>query len=214
MLMQNKLLKYKIGLLVMGLFVIGAMIFLIMQASATKSDTETYKNADKTASALNDYIDQKQAIPDSLNAAKITYDTETVAYTKISAEKYKFCVTYKTDSGSIDGTSLISAVMYAGFSGGVSGDYDSSDDYESSSLYISNYYKKGENCQTVSPYLYDDYDSYYDDTADEYSPEGSGDEAFSTLTTDVQKCTDDTTLSDDAYNTCVDKAYEAYYQRR
>lgn len=207
---KNKLFKYQIGLAVVGLFALGATIFLVVQAGAAKQDSKTYEQANKTAEALNSYVDKKQALPESLDKANITYDKEAVTYEKLSSEKYKFCVTYKADGTHIDGTSLVSAVMYAGFDGQMP--YDS-EDYESSNLYLSYSWKKGENCHTVKPYIYDTgVDIFSDDYQEEgNSTQGQVDAKYSELIQQVDKCTNDTTLSDEAYSACVDKAYDAYY---
>lgn len=211
--MQNKLFKYQIGLAVLGLFALGSMVFLIIQAGTTKQDAETHKQASKTADDLNDYISQKQTIPSSLESAKITYNKESVSYKKISSEKYTFCVTYKTGGSTIDGTSLVTQVMYAGIDMQTATE---ASDYEESSLYLLSSYKKGENCQTIKPYVYEDSSDLYDNsmTTEIGSDQTSTSAAFSQLSTEVEKCNTDTSLSDEAYNTCVDKAYDTYYGSR
>lgn len=211
--MQQKLLKYKIGFLALGLFTVGIALFLVLQASATKKDSETYKQAEKTANQLNEYLSQKQAPPSSLEAAGISYDKETVAYKKISSEKYQFCVTYKADGTTIDGTSLLTSVMYTGM------DMQPTDDYEDSMLYLSSSHKKGENCQTIKPYSYSGLsDPYFDETDStpvqetrnpEFDP-GFDPAPPAGLSPALQRCEEDTTLSDDAYFDCIDSAYNEY----
>ena len=206
--MQNKLLKYYIGLIVIAVFALGLLVFIVIQASATKHDTQTYKNAQKTADGLNAYIDKKQSIPDSLDDVSITYDSETVSYKKISDEKYKFCVTYEAEGTSVDGTSLISNVVY-----GDSMDYyDDSSSYETESLYLEEAHKKGEDCQTIKPYLTAGYDSYYDDTMAEPQAGGS-DAGYKQMQAEIMKCNDNIALSNDEYDQCLDKAYKLYYKQ-
>lgn len=210
--MQNKLFKYYIGFAVLGLFTFGLLIFVVIQASAAKSDAQTYKAAQKTAESINKYIDQEQMIPNSLDGAKITYNKETITYKKISDEKYTFCVTYNTNGASVDGTSLIGEVLY-----GSSTVYDSdeTDTYEYPEIYLSSIHSKGENCQTVKPYVagggvelqYDDYggSSLYDDQSE------ATDAAYKQMDAKLTECNQNTSLSDEAYDDCVDEAYDLYY---
>lgn len=206
---KNKIFKYQIGLVVIGLFTLGITIFLVIQAGVTKQDNDTFERANKTANALNKYLDEIQTIPESLEKAKITYDKETVTYKKVSDESYKFCVTYKADSSSIDGASLVSAVMYGGFDGQMS---YSDEDYEYNSLYLADYSrKKGENCYNVRPYVYNNSDTSYSEYDYEAGEQDQSDARYDDLLQDIDACSNGSTPYGDVYDACVERAYDAYY---
>jgi type II secretory pathway pseudopilin PulG len=156
--MQDRLAKYKIGLAVIGLFTLVILIMVLAQAGAAKQDKETYDKANKVANKLNSYIDDKQRIPASLNVTGVKDIPDTITYKRISTTKYRFCVTYKADSSGFNATDIETQLIYGAYGGG---DYDSykPDDF----LYIDSHHKKGENCQTIKPYIYQEntYDDYY-----------------------------------------------------
>jgi type II secretory pathway pseudopilin PulG len=151
---MQKLFYYKVGLGVIGLFTLGIFIFAVVQGAGAKQDTQTDKAAQKIASKLNDYVDNNQRIPKTLAEADIHENTAHITYTKISDEKYKFCVDYKTASE--DYTSSVESVVGRGLYGGVSSSSSSpsSSSEDQYSLYIGTSHKKGQNCQTVAPYIY------------------------------------------------------------
>lgn len=151
--MPPKLKKYAIGLAVTMLFVVGLSVWLVAQAGVVKADNEAYDAATKIADKLNDYIDSEQVIPESLSDASIHNAPDSVTYTKISEEKYKFCVEYKTNSSGMDTASLTTSVMTGLYGDMSSGNYPDDDKYEPTSLYINYYHKKGQDCQTVKPYI-------------------------------------------------------------
>lgn len=159
--MKNSLNKYKIGLLVVGVFTLGMAGYVMIQAGAAKEDNETYKKATKIADKLNDYTLRKSP-PASLQAAGIQDVPDSVSYTRLSSTRYKFCVTYKADSSGFDASSVENQLLSSAYGTDSSYNYD---DYESSYLYLDYTHHKGENCKTIKSYsssIYDD--PYYDET--------------------------------------------------
>jgi len=149
--MLKPLLKYQIGLGLIGLFGFVLLLLVLVQAGATKADNKTYDQASKVADALNNYLDTSSAIPDSLGAAGVTNIPASVTYQKLSDSSYQFCVDYKTTSSGFDAssveTNLITSETGTNFN-----DYGG---YNANSyLTLDPSHHKGENCQTVKPYLY------------------------------------------------------------
>ncbi len=147
--------KYYIGLIVLALLAGGLLIYIVGLGVQGRDDKKTYEAASKAADKLNSYINDKQQIPDSLAKAGITDVPGTIKYEKLSSTRYKFCATFKTDRGYSTGAgSVVTDTLFGTLYGGQF-DYDSygESSYEPSSLYLSYYYRKGENCQTVKPYL-------------------------------------------------------------
>lgn len=151
--------KYYFGLLVLGLLTVGLLGYAVVLGSSAKQDSATLKKAQEIAPKLNSYIRQQNKIPDSLDAAGITGVPSTISYKKVSAERYTFCVTYKTakSGGGVSVPEVITRPLFGrpGYpidDGGIS--LDSSGSYEPSTLYVYATYKKGESCTTVKPYLY------------------------------------------------------------
>jgi len=150
--------KYKFGFAVLGLLTLVLFVFVVIQGQATKADAATSEASQKVADKLESYITNKGSVPASLTAAGVTNAPDSVQYTKLSESTYKFCVTYKTATGfsSSDVTSRVLTSAY-----GINGSSSSSfTDTPSSYLYVSGSHKKGENCQTVKPYIYSGYDGY------------------------------------------------------
>jgi hypothetical protein len=154
--MNNKLFKYKIGLAVIGVLTLVLLVVVAVGASGVKQDNQSYKKATAIAEKLNNYIYDNYKIPETLSDAGITDVPSTVRYEKDSETEYKFCVTYKSASEDLSSFGNISDAKYT-----------------PSTLYLRAAHQKGENCQTVKPYLntYDNYnttgsstgstDSYY-----------------------------------------------------
>jgi hypothetical protein len=145
--------KYVIGLSVLLLFVLGLVVWLLIQASAVKADNTTYKSATKLASKLNDYISTKNKIPNDLKSVSKDAVPSSIRYTKLSEQRYKFCVTYNANSSNFDATSVQTGLMSRAFGGGLDY-YGGNESSELSYLYIPSTHKKGENCQTIKPYIY------------------------------------------------------------
>ncbi len=157
--MQNTLNRYRLGLSVLGIFSLVIVGIVVVQASATKADSNSYKAATKIADKLDDYLNTSYEIPESLADAHITDVPDTVTYQKLSDSQYKFCVTYKADSSGFDATQAVTDVT----TGAISSSSSSSDDStDASYLYLLSTHHKGENCQTVTPYS--TYSPSYDNT--------------------------------------------------
>jgi len=147
---------YKIGLLVLGLAVAGLVVFVVMQAGPAKQDKQTSDKANQVAEQLNSYIDKNSKIPESLNEAGINDAPSTISYKKESEESYKFCVTYQR-AGSDYGSTVLEDTIYRGMTGVQTS--TSGEDYysgEQSYLYLNPEHDKGQNCQTIKPYVYGD----------------------------------------------------------
>lgn len=142
--MNSSLAKYKLGLLIIGLFTLGMVGLVTMQASAVKQDAATDKAANAAADKLNDYVTNQQVVPDSLVAAGVTTASPAIHYTKLSDTKYKFCIVYKASSSDFDPSAVATSLA----TGSVldQGGIDSTD---SAVLSVPTSHHKGANCQTV-----------------------------------------------------------------
>jgi len=172
---MNPMKKYYVGLLILGVITLGLTVYVISLGIQSKQDVKTEKSAQEISNKINSYISKKQKIPSSLSEVGANDVPDTIKYTKLSEEKYKFCVTYKAAKGygSGDITSVLTNAAMSRAYGGASAYEDTS--YEPSSLYPSYTHKKGENCQTIKPYIYsyDNYNNYdYGSSKDEYCNEG------------------------------------------
>jgi len=166
--------KYYTGILILALVTLGLTGYVVNLGLKTRQDVKTEKSANDIATKLNSYIQKEQKIPKDLKAAGVTDAPGTISYTKDSEKAYTFCVTYKEAKGyGSDITSTLTSAAtsrYFGSSG-------SESSYKPSSLYLSYIHKKGENCQTVEPYLYNrssssSSSSLYNSTSQLCDPEG------------------------------------------
>ncbi len=188
--MKSTLLKYKLGLLVIGLFAVFLLVFVLLQANAAKQDVKTTKAARATAEKLSNYVLEKQTIPSTLSSAGLQDVPATIRYEKLSASQYKFCITYKTKRTGFDASSAAQQAIIGYYSAG-----ESSGDYTSERyLTIPDAHQKGENCQTIEPLSYPDYDSYDGNTYDD---------------SEMPYTTPDTT---DQSSACNDPAYAQYFE--
>lgn len=149
---QKSLTKYKIGFGLLGLFVVILLIVVILQAQATKDDTNTYNQATTISNELNTYISTNNLVPNSLADANISTVPATISYQKLSNDLFKFCVDYKTTSSDFDPTAVATGLI----SGSATGSATSTQ-YQPTNgviLYIDAEHHKGNNCQTITPYLY------------------------------------------------------------
>jgi hypothetical protein len=152
--------KYVIGLSVLFVLTLGLAGWLFMQAGDVKADTKTYESAQKIATELDRYITDQNKIPMSLNIATDERVPAEVKYTKLSDERYRFCVTYKAANSQVDFGDAQSKLLMNAY--GATGSALKAD--EESYLYVSSSHKKGENCQTIKPYLMSSlFDSSFDD---------------------------------------------------
>ena len=145
--------KYYIGLLVIGFITLCLAGYIGILGVQTRQDIETEKKAMRIADQLNAYTDRNATLPKDLATAGVGDVPKTVSYQKLTAETYKFCVNYKQSKGyaSTDITSTITNAATSklyGFSG------DIAPDYQSTYLYVGSSHEKGENCQTIKPYMY------------------------------------------------------------
>ncbi len=146
--MRPQLFKYQAGLAVIGAFTLFLCIFVLFQAGDVKQDNATLKTASDIAQKLNDYTSNQQSIPDSLSAVGARDIPAAISYHRLSDTSYQFCVTFKAAAGDTNALRLLEDA--ASRSTNSEATYDSGN----SSLYISSVHKKGENCQTVTPYVY------------------------------------------------------------
>lgn len=143
--MEKTLAKYKIGLAVLMLFAIAMTVLVLIQASSTKSDTQTNNSASTIADTLNNYVDTNDTIPATLAEAGVKSVPSAVNYTKISDSSYKFCVTYKGNSSGFDASGVATNLLTGQLDPGSGGSSDNA------VLTIDTTYHKGANCQTVTP---------------------------------------------------------------
>lgn len=154
--------KYYIGLMALGLFTVGIAVYVLVMGVQARQDVKTEKAATKAAEKLNNYVSSKQKIPSSLKEAGVSDVPSTITYTKISNEKYKFCVTYKADKGygSGDVTTALTGAATSKLYGSSYPELD--DESEESYLYLNYTHKKGEECHTIKPYIYSSSSSTYE----------------------------------------------------
>jgi hypothetical protein len=146
--------KYKIGIVVLALIILGLAAYIISLGVQSKEDKQTHASAQEIAEKLNAFVSEEQEIPANLSVAGIENVPSAISYEKVSGTTYHFCVTYKSDKsyGSSDVSSVLVNAAYG------SQLYDN-EIYEPQFLYISDDYQKGENCVTVKPQFYNIYDS-------------------------------------------------------
>lgn len=147
--------KYYLGLLVIAVLVVGLTIYLVVLGQGAKQDVATDKRAQDIAGKLNSYIDKNGTIPRSLAEAGITDVPSAIRYTPKGSDSYEFCVTYKAASSyaNTDITSVIWGAALSNYSKANTSTYDASNTNPPSSLYLPYEHKKGQTCQTVTPYL-------------------------------------------------------------
>jgi uncharacterized membrane protein len=154
--MQRSLIKYRIGLGIIGLFTLVILAVVLVQASATRQDQKTENAANNIATELNNYTGYSLngPIPNTLSEAGITNVPSTISYTKTSRHSYRFCVTYKLSSTDFNASSLAQNVVARGL--GAGSDYSANQynqgSYDYSYLYVNPIHHKGVNCQYVNTY--------------------------------------------------------------
>jgi hypothetical protein len=162
--------KYYIGLLVLALLTLGLVGYTVHQGSLAKKDKATAAEADKIAVKLNSYVTKNNKIPANLQTVGVATVPKTIKYTRLSSERYEFCVTYQAASRgyNLSAAELAASAFYTRYAG-LQG-FDSGS-YEQSELYLNSYgHKQGENCTKVKPYLntYTDSDQTYCDPSYPY----------------------------------------------
>ena len=149
--MHGSLAKYKLGFGMVALFGIILVVIVVVQASATKSDNNTYQQASGIADKLNTYTESNNVIPDSLATAGVGDTPSSVNYHKLSNTSYQFCVTYKTTSSGFDASNVETQLLTAEATAVGS---SSSTPADNTYLYLDSTHHKGQNCQTISPVIY------------------------------------------------------------
>jgi type II secretory pathway pseudopilin PulG len=151
--MQRSLLKYRVGLGVIGLFTLAILIIVLLQASATKQDQKTFNAANNIAEQLNNYTYNGVA-PDSLSQAGINNVPSTISYHKMTAYTYYFCAKYKLASTDFSTSSIAQNIVMRGI--GVSAGSNNAPNSPTSlpDLEIDPTHHKGWNCETVDLYNY------------------------------------------------------------
>ncbi|MBI1856662.1 hypothetical protein HY003_03890 [Candidatus Saccharibacteria bacterium] len=195
--------KYYIGVTILIAITLGLTGYIFVGATAEKQDRQTEKKAQEIVTKLNSHIRTSQKIPENLTEAGIKDVPSTISYSKQSSSEYEFCTTYKSSKGYgySDPSSILSGMATRQLGG-----YDtesSNSVYKSSglsSLYVNYTHKKGKNCQTVKPYLYN-----YDSTDNLYynKPNNSSSSSLSSSSQDVERKTDIMALQsqlEDYYN--------------
>jgi hypothetical protein len=147
---QTSLLKYKIGFIFVGIFVVVVLFLVISQAQDTKDDTATYNRVVSISNSLNQFINADTAtiyIPSTLGQAYISNVPSTISYQKLSSDSYKFCVDYKTSVTDFSPSAVATGII----TNTLDGSNQTTGDNEY--LYISPDHHKGNNCQIIKPYL-------------------------------------------------------------
>jgi hypothetical protein len=143
--------KYYIGFGVLIVLMLACVAYVFSQAGSAKADKLTDKTVEQISSKLEINIADKGIIPGSLEEAGIKDPAPTVKYTRLDDTKYKVCIEYKTGSNGFDagwGSLLLGGALNQGFQPESNPDKT----YFDSTVQFS--HKKGQNCQTVTPYLY------------------------------------------------------------
>lgn len=168
--------KYYIGLVVLLALALGLLGYTLYQANLAKKDRAVSTKVQTIADDLNSYVSANNKIPSSLQEAGIKDVPAAVKYTKVSSERYTFCVTYKASSRgfSVSASEMAAAALFSRFYGGSGYNSDGTSDYEASQLFIYDFsgHKQGETCYKVKPYLadatYPTGGDYYCDPSYEY----------------------------------------------
>ena len=143
--------KYYIGFIVLALVTLGFTGYVLKLGADAKSDKKLETSAQDIANKLNDYIQDKNKVPNDLGDIGAKDVPSAIRYTKNSEKSYTFCVTYKAGSGygGVDVTSIVSGAVASS----MSSSYKTDSTYKPTSLYLNYSHTKGENCQTVEPYI-------------------------------------------------------------
>jgi type II secretory pathway pseudopilin PulG len=148
--------KYQIGLAILGVITVAMTSVVLVQAGDVKADGKTYAAAQQAATSLENYISSKQSVPASLSAAGVKDLPGSITYTKLSDSSYKFCATYRSASNaSYSAGDLTSSLLTGQYSTQPSSQSYGTD--SQSTLLITSDHKKGDNCQTIKPSLYNSY---------------------------------------------------------
>lgn len=155
---MKPLVKYQIGLAVLGVFALVVTGLVVVQGGTVRQDARTQKLADKAATKLNNYTTKNDTVPDSLEQAGVSETSPNIRYTKKSSTSYEFCVTFKSASNNFSADGVASDILWGGSVRDTSGGDSYSDQYY---LYIPADHKKGETCYKISLYGSGFNDPYY-----------------------------------------------------
>ena len=143
--------RYRVGLGVVALFTLFVVLAVLIMAGGARQDAHTDKAANDASTKLEQYINDKQAVPDNLAQAGVKDVPHSITYKKLSDSSYRFCATYKSASKSIASSGVLDVVS-RGLSPIDTGSYGDTGS-DTSYLYINPDHKKGANCQKVTPYI-------------------------------------------------------------
>jgi hypothetical protein len=146
--------KYYIGLALLMFFALGCVAYALTQASAAKADKKTNDALQGVGEALDRYTVRDGTVAPSLQAAGAKDVPSSITYTKLDTNKYKVCINYKTVSSGFDAGWFS---LLGGFFG--SGYNNQTYSYSGNTVFdttVQYHHKKGQNCQTVAPYIYND----------------------------------------------------------
>lgn len=205
--------RYYIGVLVLAVITLGLAGYVISMGVSSKQDNQTEKSSQQIAEKLNSYVTKHQQIPSTLQDASIKDVPDTIRYTKKDSKSYEFCVTYK-EAKSYEGAGPSDLLTGSLISSSLNKSYDASRDssYMSSSLYLGYEHKKGENCQTITPYIND----YTSSSKYNYNSLGTGSSASGSVENNSAQssglCGDDGTLLDGVTGV-IDTTNKRIYQQ-
>ncbi len=144
--------KYYLGLIVLAVITLGLTGYVLKLGSEAKNDKKTETVAQDIAKKLNDYIQDNNKVPNNLGDVGASSVPSEIRYTKNSEKSYTFCVTFKAARGYGGGVN-VSSIVTGAFASSFSSAYKPDVDYKSTMLYVDYSHKKGENCQTIEPYI-------------------------------------------------------------
>lgn len=141
--------KYYLIFGLLFIFAAAMVVFTISRGADAKADKATSAKASEIANKLNTYIDSNGQIPATLDDTGVNSTPSAITYNKINQSSYKLCVSYKAAAAGFNGgwTVLVTGVFSA---------LSRSPTATTNSNFLDNYnlaynYKKGQNCQIVSP---------------------------------------------------------------
>lgn len=146
--------RYYLGLSVLGVFTFVFFCIVLFQAASGRQDVATDKAASQIADKLNSYTDAQSKVPAKLSDVGIKNVPSTITYHKVSSTSYKFCATYKSAGNNGGVNSFQSDISKL-----ETGDANVSTYQTDSSFLDVSRHHKGQNCQTVTIYTYNNLDN-------------------------------------------------------
>lgn len=151
-----RLRKWQFGLGVLGVVTLCLLGFVVVQGVNGKQDRQVFKQATEIADKLNNYVDSRQQLPESLSDAGVSDVPGAITYTKKSSDTYEFCVTWHASNADVSSQvaqDLSKATTDQGYS---QGSAITPQDYTPAYLYVDPNHKAGRQCQTVKAYIFSD----------------------------------------------------------